>query len=239
MVLTAQDLRAAGIDIPLFVGGAALTRKFTATRIAPEYPGATIYAKDAMDGLDLANRLFGATTREALLAFVGEQQASLRAGDEARRRRGRSRRAAIGALTVSRTVPVPRPPDLELHVLRDVPLTHVYPYLNLQMLLGKHLGLKGSVSRLLEEGDLKTVELRAMVQALQDEAAAGGLIRADGLYRFYEANASGNRLFLSRGRARGRPLRLPAPAGGRACFVSPTTCATWTPASATVSPSSP
>src|SRR5262249_5125605 len=36
MVVTAQDLRAAGIDIPLFVGGAALTRKFTATRIAPE-----------------------------------------------------------------------------------------------------------------------------------------------------------------------------------------------------------
>ena len=34
MVITAQDLRAAGVEIPLFVGGAALTRKFTATRIA-------------------------------------------------------------------------------------------------------------------------------------------------------------------------------------------------------------
>src|SRR5207247_222309 len=53
MVVTAQDLRAAGIDLPLFVGGAALTRKFTATRIAPEYGGVTLYAKDAMDGLDL------------------------------------------------------------------------------------------------------------------------------------------------------------------------------------------
>ncbi|HYR40935.1 MAG TPA: homocysteine S-methyltransferase family protein, partial [Methylomirabilota bacterium] len=68
MVTTAQDLRAAGIEIPLFVGGAALTRKFTATRISVEYGGPTIYAKDAMDGLDLANRLFGATTREALIA---------------------------------------------------------------------------------------------------------------------------------------------------------------------------
>src|SRR5215831_8509321 len=67
MVTTAEDLRAAGIDIPLFVGGAALTRKFTATRISVEYGGPTIYAKDAMDGLDLANRLFGATTREAML----------------------------------------------------------------------------------------------------------------------------------------------------------------------------
>ena len=199
MVLTAQDLRAAGIDIPLFVGGAALTRKFTATRIAPEYPGATIYAKDAMDGLDLANRLFGATTREALLAGIVEQQAALRAGDEAPASAAGAVEPRPDRSAVSRTVPLPRPPDLDLHVLRDVPLTHVYPYLNLQMLLGKHLGLKGSVARLLEEGDLKTVELRAMVQALQDEAAARGLIRADGLYRFYEANAAGNRLLLYEG----------------------------------------
>ena len=40
MVVTAQDLRAAGIEIPLFVGGAALTRKFTATRIAAGVSGA-------------------------------------------------------------------------------------------------------------------------------------------------------------------------------------------------------
>ena len=70
MVVTAQDLRAAGIEIPLFVGGAALTRKFTATRIAAEYGGVTLYAKDAMDGLDLANQLFSAVTREALVERV-------------------------------------------------------------------------------------------------------------------------------------------------------------------------
>ncbi|HSB40557.1 MAG TPA: homocysteine S-methyltransferase family protein, partial [Methylomirabilota bacterium] len=83
MVITAQDLRAAGIEAPLFVGGAALTRKFTATRIAAEYGGLTLYAKDAMDGLDLANRLFSATTREALIERVRAEQAALRAGAEA------------------------------------------------------------------------------------------------------------------------------------------------------------
>ncbi|HET7340577.1 MAG TPA: homocysteine S-methyltransferase family protein, partial [Methylomirabilota bacterium] len=70
MVVTAQDLRAAGIEAPLFVGGAALTRKFTATRIAPEYGGVTLYAKDAMDGLDLANQFFSAMSRDALLERV-------------------------------------------------------------------------------------------------------------------------------------------------------------------------
>src|SRR5207245_2047284 len=70
MVVTAQDLRAASIDLPLFVGGAALTRKFTATRIAPEYGGLTLYARDAMEGLDLANQLFSAVTRDGLVERV-------------------------------------------------------------------------------------------------------------------------------------------------------------------------
>ena len=36
MITTAQDLRSAGIAIPILVGGAALTRKFTKNRIRPE-----------------------------------------------------------------------------------------------------------------------------------------------------------------------------------------------------------
>ena len=48
---------------PLFVGGAALTKKFTATQIAPQYAGVTVYARDAMGGLELANRLFAPATR--------------------------------------------------------------------------------------------------------------------------------------------------------------------------------
>src|SRR5947208_15580556 len=84
MVVTAQDFRVAGIEIPLFVGGAALTKKFTATRIAAEYGGLTLYAKDAMEGLDLANQLFSAPTREALVERIRSEQAALGAGTDAR-----------------------------------------------------------------------------------------------------------------------------------------------------------
>ena len=66
MIVTAQDLRTAGIDVPIMVGGAALTRKFTKNRIRPEYDGMVVYAKDAMDGLDLANKLMNPASREVM-----------------------------------------------------------------------------------------------------------------------------------------------------------------------------
>ncbi|WP_258870988.1 hypothetical protein, partial [Halobacillus trueperi] len=36
---------------------AALSRKFTHTKISPEYDGPVLYAKDAMDGLSISNQL--------------------------------------------------------------------------------------------------------------------------------------------------------------------------------------
>jgi 5-methyltetrahydrofolate--homocysteine methyltransferase len=194
MVVTAQDLRAAGVDIPLFVGGAALTRKFTATRIAAEYGGVTLYAKDAMDGLDLANQLFSAVSREPLLERVRAEQAALAAGAAAPA-------AARPAPSAGRAAGVPQveapaPPDLERHVLRDVPLAHVYPYLNLQMLYGKHLGLRGAVARLLDEGDAKALELREVVERLKGEAAREGLLHVHGVYQWYRARAAGETLTL-------------------------------------------
>src|SRR5690606_25854835 len=57
MVVTAEELRQAGIDLPILVGGAALTNNFTRLRIAPKYDGLVAYARDAMSGLELANQI--------------------------------------------------------------------------------------------------------------------------------------------------------------------------------------
>jgi 5-methyltetrahydrofolate--homocysteine methyltransferase len=221
MVITAQDLRAAGVEIPLFVGGAALTRKFTATRIAREYGGLTLYAKDAMDGLDLANRLFGATTREALVERLRAEQEALRAGADAVESAPAPSPGPVPARSaVSRRAPVPAPPDLDLHVLRNVPLAHIFPYLNLQMVLGRHLGVKGSVARLLEQGDAKATEINTLVAELEREAIESGLLRANGLYRFYEAAAAGDDLVLFEASAEAARFHFPRQAGGeRLCLA--------------------
>ena len=79
MVVTAEELAQHGIDIPMLVGGAALTSGFTLQRIAPAYGGLVAYAKEAMIGLDLANRISDPVKRETLVADLARQTEVLRA----------------------------------------------------------------------------------------------------------------------------------------------------------------
>ena len=66
MVVTAQDLQAAGIEVPLLVGGAALSKNFTRKQIAPAYRSLTCYAQDAMSGLALLDRIMDDERRTAV-----------------------------------------------------------------------------------------------------------------------------------------------------------------------------
>jgi len=194
MVLTAQDLKQAGIDVPLLVGGAALTRKFVNTRIAPEYDGLVIYAKDAMEGLEIANRLMNAEEREKL---AEEVRAAVEADtDRAGRTLIQGTTSSAVRSNVSQDFEVKVPPDLERHVLRDYPLSHLMPYVNMQMLLGHHLGLKGKVSQLLKEGDEKALHLKRVVDEIYAEAQEKGALRANGMYRFFPAQSEGNTIYV-------------------------------------------
>jgi 5-methyltetrahydrofolate--homocysteine methyltransferase len=194
MVITAQDLRSAGIDAPILVGGAALTRKFTKTRIAPEYDGVVLYAKDAMDGLDLANKLSDPERRALIEQEYREAQAQLAEESETPKEMPaltRARRSEI-----SQNAPVFVPPDYDRHVLRDYPLTHVRPYVNLQMLMGHHLGLKGKVDELLAAGDERAVQLKETIDGIMREAQTHGWLKPQAMYRFFPAQSEGNDILV-------------------------------------------
>ncbi len=194
MVLTAQDLKQAGIDIPILVGGAALTRKFTNTRIAPEYDGLVLYAKDAMNGLELANRLMNPEERQQLVDELRKVKESDVQGSG--RAAATAKSAAPVRSNVSQDVEVMVPPDLDRHILRDYPVEYLRPYVNMQMLLGHHLGLKGKVSRLLEEGDEKALQLKQLVDGIYEEATRLGVLKPQGMYQFFPAQSEGNTIYI-------------------------------------------
>ncbi|MFO7769492.1 MAG: methionine synthase [bacterium] len=194
MTITAEELTAHGISAPLLVGGAALTRTYTDTRIASVYKGPTVYAKDAMEGLSLADRLMDPERREALAAELSQRQGAsdLERGEGTESVGGEAPEVPPGG-GLDHDFPLPQPPDLKPHVLGpgDVDLDDLFGYINPTMLFGRHLGLKGRFQDLLERGDEKAEELRQTVRDLQAEAVEEQLLRPQGVFRFFRAVGEG------------------------------------------------
>jgi 5-methyltetrahydrofolate--homocysteine methyltransferase len=55
---------AAGLDIPVICGGAALSRQYLEKQMQPLYPAGAHYAKDAMAGLNVLNEIMGQRKRK-------------------------------------------------------------------------------------------------------------------------------------------------------------------------------
>ncbi|KQL51814.1 MULTISPECIES: methionine synthase [Bacillaceae] len=196
MVLTAQDLKSQDISIPVLVGGAALTRKFVDTRIAPEYEGLVIYAKDAMNGLELANRITTDEKRERLALELNEQRQLKKDYVAKRIKKEVVQSSEPIQSSIKHTHPVVKPADLEPHIIKQYNIEHIFPYVNMQMLLGRHLGVQGKVEKLLAEGHEKTVELKEKVDALFSDANQLKTLQANAMYQFFPAQSDGNDLII-------------------------------------------
>ena len=186
MVITAHDMKQAGIDVPILVGGAALSRKFTDTKISKEYDGLVLYAKDAMVGLSLANQLQDPVELEKLVQAKIEK-------DNAAPLPAYERPTGSVAVKVRKKVnqdaPVFVPQDTKRHLLKSYSLSHVEPYINKQTLIGHHLGLKGKLENLLKEGNEKAIKLNDMVNKLMLDASQNGWISPAAAYQFFPAQS--------------------------------------------------
>lgn len=192
MVLTAADLTEQKISIPILVGGAALTRKFTETKIQEQYAGNVYYAKDAMNGLEIANNLFhNQTEQKKVIAKTEIAVPVSNVMDTAGETLKITERSKV-----STTNPIAIPSDLNKHAYLSYKLSHIKPYINIQTLLGKHLGLQGKVERLIKEGNEKALELKEKVDQLFAEIVENELLQARGIYQFFPAVSEENDIII-------------------------------------------
>src|SRR5205807_8811599 len=141
------------------------------------YGALCTYAKDAMHGLSLVERLTDPRQRPRLAEEVSvllRDDAAVDAGAAGASASTPGGPAALARDAVRRDLAPPPPPDLDRHTA-ELDLDQVWKYLNPQMVYGKHLGLKGAVRQLDEQNDPKLRKLQAVIAELQDEARGGAL----------------------------------------------------------------
>ncbi len=189
MVVTVEDLRAAGISVPILVGGAALSERFTQEKIAPNYDGPVVYCADAMAGLASLLRLGERRPEPAAVGLPPKPS---------RRESQDARRPAVGVdrPALSHTGhEVLAPPTADRVVWSPVEdLREIWSFINPQMLYGKHLGLRGSFAKLLAKGDVKAKKLHRVIESLKGEVEQWMRVRA--VWRFFEAEPHGEEIAL-------------------------------------------
>lgn len=186
MMTTAEDLKNAGIHIPIFVGGAALSARFALTRIKPRYDGPIIFARDAVEALSLMDRYFSADSRETFLKQLVEDQHKLESGAVTA-----TETAPAASIPVVNNDPVVIPPDFDLKIVENISVDDVWPLVNRQMLFGKHFGLKGNYAAKLAAGDAQTVKITNEVNEVLALAKAEKLFEIKAVYRFVKAKKNG------------------------------------------------
>ncbi len=191
MVTTAADLREAGIRVPLLVGGAALSEKFTRSKIAPQYSNAVCYAKDAMTGLRLMNELSDPARRETVLdahthtATAVIEEVAPRPLEPA----GDARSPKIRA-----DLPIPAPAYLDRKARAVPDIFEIWSYVNPYMLFGRHLGFRGNFEKALAERDPRALELSNVMEEIKREAA--NFMKISAVWQFFEAERRGNSIAL-------------------------------------------
>jgi 5-methyltetrahydrofolate--homocysteine methyltransferase len=111
MTFVASEMERQGFTLPLLIGGATTSKAHTALKIEPAYSGPVVHVQDASRAVGVTSALLSAPRRDAFVADVRAEYASLRS---ARSARGPHRLVSLADARANRAridldVPVPVP----------------------------------------------------------------------------------------------------------------------------------
>ena len=194
MVFVAGEMEQRKLTIPLLIGGATTSRQHTAVKIAPRYSGATAYVPDASRVTDVVSSLLSPQNRGVFQQKLRQEQ------EEVRQRHLAPRRAPLRPYETARAQRErlawdgerpPVPSFLGRRVLDDQPIPALREYIDWTFFFAAWQ-LKGRFPDVLDhpKHGAAARELFEHAQALLDEIASEGSIKARGVYGFWPAVAA-------------------------------------------------
>src|SRR3954447_14713806 len=200
-----EEMSRQGIDLPVMLGGAALTRRYVEEDCVKAYgSGRVAYARDAFDGLALMDRIVG-NDFDGYLAEVQRRNAGRpvnekrklgRAGDAQPQRPIDLKEIRLRRAELNRGVPVPVPPFWGAQTIARVPVKAVVPYLNERMLYQFQWGYRKDGRSLTEYKEWAKKELRPVLARIADISIRENILLPQAAYGYWRCAAEGNDVIL-------------------------------------------
>ncbi|HWK46041.1 MAG TPA: methionine synthase [Stellaceae bacterium] len=199
------EMTRAGIEVPVVLGGAALTRRYVEEDCVRAYGcGRVAYARDAFDGLDFMQKVVDGKIDTH---FMTVQEKRLGKPSNDRRKLGQAADAKplrpvdveeirLRRTELSRGVPVPVPPFWGSRTIARVPVKALVPFLNERMLYQFQWGYRKD-GRSLEEFKIwAQKELRPTLHRMLQLVLADDILVPQAAYGFWKCAADGNDVIL-------------------------------------------
>ncbi len=232
-----------GINAPVVLGGAALTRRYVEEDLTAVYKGQLYYAKDAFDGLHTMDLLKGGgseATKKAKATAAGANgdgsaadEAEELIGEEAKlgirkpaRLRGVLRDASETTHTrrseVRADAPIPRPPFHGSRIVEDVPLDEVFAYINEPALFKGQWQFKQGRSSADDYRTLVADKVRPVYEEMKERSKREHLLTPRIAYGYFPCQSAGNDLVIYEDDERTERMRFTfprQPASKRLCIA--------------------
>ncbi|HEX4531703.1 MAG TPA: vitamin B12 dependent-methionine synthase activation domain-containing protein, partial [Acidimicrobiia bacterium] len=192
-----EELNTQGLaEIPVLLGGAALTRSYVERDLREVYDGRLFYGKDAFEGLHTMDQLMegkktGVLDPDFGRVLTGRVLPPRRSEMEAER----AVTAAAVRSDVASDVEIFTPPFLGGRVAKGTPLDDIAAYINETALFRNQWQFRPDKSRKENDAEFKE-RIRPTLRAQLDEAKAEGWLVPAVIWGYFPVNADGNDLIV-------------------------------------------
>ncbi len=198
-----EELTREGVDIPILLGGAALTRNYVEEDCVAAYAsGRVAYARDAFDGLSLMDKVKTASFDDYLTAIqkrregkpsnrkrkLGEATAVAPPGDKEYARARRNR--------LAQNAPVPTPPFWGARIIEHVEPRALVPYVNERSLFQFQWGFRKAGRSLEDFLGWARQELRPVMKRMLDICEQQQILQPQAAYGYWKAAGEGDDLVV-------------------------------------------
>ncbi len=205
-----EEMSRQGLDLPVMLGGAALTRRYVEEDCVKSYAcGRVAYARDAFDGLALMDRIVsksnGGNDFDGHLAEVRQKNIGRpvnqtrklgRAADPRPMRPVDFEEIRLRRAELTRGVAVPVPPFWGAQIIARVPAKAIVPYLNERMLYQFQWGYRKDGRSLAEYKAWAKTELRPVLHRILEIAIREDILLPQAAYGYWRCAAEGNDMIL-------------------------------------------
>ncbi len=186
-----EMIRRGIIDMPVLLGGAALTRRYVESDLRAVYPGPLYYGKDAFEGLRVMDRLI----EQKRLGIVEEDSGRRVVPARPRRSADPSATAALPSRSPEVVVdnPIFTPPFLGSRVVRGIPLDDIASYVNETALFRNQWQYRPEHGE--DDAEFKH-RLRRLFRERLAIAKEENLLTPQVIYGYFAASGEGNDLVI-------------------------------------------